>query len=263
MRYAMGLEYDGSAFFGWQVQAEEPTIQGSVEDALTRVADEKIQVVCCGRTDTGVHALCQVVHFETGVERSERQWILGVNRYVPPGISVLWLRTVDEDFHARFSAVSRTYRYHILNRWVRPALDIQRRSWCRKPLDAELMQEAAQLLLGKHDFSSFRAAHCQAQHAVREIQQIDVQRKGNEVQLEVSANGFLYHMVRNIAGSLIAVGLGDRPVDWLGDVLEKCDRKLAAATAAPHGLYFVGARYPEQFQLPSGAIDFPVFGVAE
>jgi len=257
MRHAIGIEYDGSAFFGWQVQRQEPTVQACVETALSRVADQEIRVACCGRTDTGVHALCQVAHFDTRAERSERSWVLGANSHLPQGISLLWIRQVDENFHARFSAFSRTYRYRILNRWIRPALDATRMSWCRKELDVRLMQQAALSLCGEHDFSAFRAASCQATHAVREIQDISVSRTANVVEIEISANGFLYHMVRNIAGSLMRIGCGEKPVSWLQDLLLSRDRNQAASTAAAAGLYFVGARFPDEYELPMEAIDFP------
>jgi tRNA pseudouridine38-40 synthase len=262
MRYALGIEYDGSAFYGWQVQRQEPTVQGCLEAALSRVADHPVRVACCGRTDTGVHALCQVAHFDSTAVRAERSWILGACSHLPPGISLLWVRPVTGDFHARFSACARTYRYRILNRWVRPALEARRAGWCRKPLDAGLMNRAAQVLRGEHDFSAFRAASCQARHAVRDIHQIAVVRAGNEVSIEVTANGFLYHMMRNIAGSLVAIGQGDRPADWLQALLAGRDRTLAAPTAAAEGLYFVGARYPEQYGLPAAAMDFPPAGSA-
>ncbi len=257
MRYAIGLEYDGSAFLGWQVQRQEPTIQATVQAALSRVADATVTVVCCGRTDTGVHALCQVAHFDTEAVRPERSWLLGTNSFLPAGISLLWIREVDENFHARFSAFSRSYRYRIINRWIRPALDATHRCWWRKPLDAGLMNQASQCLLGEHDFSAFRAASCQARHAVREVQRISVTRLDNEVQIEVTANGFLYHMVRNIAGSLMLVGSREKDVAWMREMLERRDRTLAAPTASAAGLYFVGARYPEGYGLPSGSVDFP------
>ena len=257
MRYALGLEYDGSAFLGWQIQRQEPTVQGCVEKALARVANHEVRVTCCGRTDSGVHALGQVAHFDSDADRSERSWILGINSHLPAGASVLWIRQVDDGFHARFSAFSRSYRYVILNRWIRPALDANRKSWCRTPLDADKMHDAAQLLLGEHDFTSFRAAACQARHAVREIQQISVLRKGDTISLDVTANGFLYHMVRNIAGSLIRVGLGEASTEWVGEVLAMQDRTQAAPTAAPEGLYFVSARYPEQYEFPASAPAFP------
>ena len=257
MRYALGLEYDGSAFFGWQVQRQEPTVQGCVQAALARVANEAVHVVCCGRTDSGVHALCQIAHFDSRAQRSERSWVLGANSYLPPAVSVLWVRELDESFHARFSACSRTYRYRILNRWVRPALAANHSGWCRQPLNTEWMHRAAQSLRGEHDFSAFRAASCQARHAQREIRDISVARFDNEVQIEVTANGFLYHMVRNIAGSLMAIGRGERPVSWMQDLLFSRDRNLASATAPAAGLYFVGARYPEQYQLPVNGCVFP------
>jgi tRNA pseudouridine38-40 synthase len=258
VRHAIGIEYDGSAFHGWQVQRQEPTVQGCVEAALSRVADQEIRVSCCGRTDAGVHALCQVAHFDTGAMRSERSWVLGANSHLQPGISLLWIREVDDTFHARFSAYSRTYRYRIINRWIRPAVDATRLSWCRKKLDEGLMRQEALSLLGEHDFSAFRAATCQATHAVREIQDIQVSRNDNIVEIEVTANGFLYHMVRNIAGSLMAIGCGEKPVNWLKELLVSHDRNQAASTAASEGLYFVGARFPDEYDLPRVAINFPV-----
>jgi len=257
MRYAIGVEYDGSQFLGWQIQRQEPTVQGCVETAVASVADHEARVTCSGRTDTGVHALCQVAHFDSGVVRSERSWILGLNSNLPPGISILWIRQVDDSFHARFSAFSRSYRYRIMNRWIRPALDANRMSWCRTPLDADKMHEAAQALLGEHDFTSYRARACQARHAVREVQQISVRRTADVVSLDITANGFLYHMVRNIAGSLLQVGLGERKADWVKEVLEKMDRTAAAPTAPPEGLYFLGARYPDTYGLPNEAHAFP------
>jgi len=257
LRYAIGLEYDGSQFLGWQIQRQEPTVQGCLEKALARVADHEARVSCCGRTDSGVHALGQVAHFDSPAPRSERSWMLGLNSHLPPAVSVLWIRQVDDSFHARFSAFSRSYRYVILNRWIRPALEAKRMSWCRMPLDADKMHAAAQALLGEHDFSSFRAGACQARHPVRDIQQISVERQEKVITLEVTANGFLYHMVRNIAGSLLRVGLGEQPVGWLQQLLELKDRSKAAPTAQPEGLYFVSARYPEEYDLPVTAAAFP------
>jgi tRNA pseudouridine38-40 synthase len=257
VRHAIGIEYDGSAFLGWQIQRQEPTVQGCVESALSHVADQEIRVLCCGRTDTGVHALCQVAHFDTPAIRSERSWILGANSQLPEGISLLWIREVDDKFHARFSAYARTYRYRILNRWIRPALDVTRLSWCRQELNQENMQEAALFLRGEHDFSAFRAAACQATHAVRKIHDIQVSRSGNVVEIEVTASGFLYHMVRNIAGSLMAIGGGEKPIKWMNELLISRDRTQAASTAASAGLYFVGARFPGEYDLPAAANDFP------
>jgi len=257
MRYAIGLEYDGSRFLGWQIQRQEPTVQACLERAVSAVANHEARVTCCGRTDTGVHAVGQVAHFDSVAERSERSWVLGINSKLPEGVSVLWIRPVGDDFHARFSAFSRSYRYRVLNRWVRPALEARRMAWCRQPLDADKMHAAAQALLGEHDFTSFRAGACQARHAVREIQAISVQRDGEVITLDVTANGFLYHMVRNIAGSLMRVGTGEAGVDWVERVLAARDRAQAAPTAAPEGLYFMAARYPDSFGLPSTPPDFP------
>ena len=257
MRYAIGIEYDGSAFLGWQIQRQEPTVQGVLEQALSRVADHEARVIACGRTDAGVHACCQVAHFDSDSRRSERSWVLGLNSHLPDGVSVLWIRPVDDGFHARFSAFARRYRYRILNRWIRPALENSRASWVRKPLDADAMNEAAQHLKGEHDFSSFRASACQATHAVREIHEISVERSGDIVTLDVTANGFLYHMVRNIAGSLVRVGEGGAPTTWIGELLEARNRKLAAPTAQPEGLYFVSARFPPEYGLPETAPAFP------
>ena len=256
MRYAVGLEYDGSGFYGWQVQVQEPTVQGALEKALSKVANEFIRVSCCGRTDTGVHAWGQVAHFDTDVKRPDHSWVLGANRYLPAGISLLWIKEVDPDFHARFSAISRSYRYCILNRRIRPAIDVNRKAWCSEPLNENLMNQAAQALAGVHDFSSFRAAACQSHHAVRDIKNIQVSRKLDKVTLDITANGFLYHMVRNIAGSLIAIGRGDRSVEWLSEVLELQDRTKAASTASAVGLYFMSARYPSHYELPDEGHSF-------
>jgi tRNA pseudouridine38-40 synthase len=257
LRYAIGIEYDGSEFLGWQIQRQEPTVQGELEKALARVADHEARITACGRTDTGVHALCQVAHFDSSAQRAERSWVLGLNSHLPAGVSVLWIRPVDDDFHARFSAYSRSYCYRILNRWIRPAIENRRASWVRQPLDAGAMNAAAQYLLGEHDFTSFRASACQATHAVREIQAISVVREGDVVTLDVTANAFLYHMVRNIAGSLIRVGAGDAPPVWVRETLNAQDRKQAAPTAQPEGLYFLGARFPQDYGLPDQTPPFP------
>lgn len=257
MRYALGVEYDGRPFFGWQTQRQEPTVQAVLEGALGQVANHPVRVVCAGRTDTGVHARCQVVHFDSEAERSRRSWILGANSNLPAAVCVLWLQRVGEDFHARFSAHARSYRYVILNRWIRPAIDHGLVSWQRQPLNHEAMHEAAQALLGEHDFSAFRSAGCSANHPVRELQAIQVRRNGERVTIDVTANGFLYHMVRNIAGSLMDVGTGDRPVRWIQDLLEQRDRTRAGVTAPPDGLYFLGVRYPDAFGLPETPPAFP------
>ena len=258
MRLAAGVEYDGSGFYGWQRQRQSPTVQECVELALTRVADEPVTVHCSGRTDTGVHARCQVIHFDTAAKRSERSWVLGANTYLAPGISLLWVRNVDSRFHARFSANRRRYRYCILNRWVRPALERGRVSWVRRPLQEARMQEAAQLLLGEHDFSSFRAVGCQSKSPVRTVHQLQVSRQGNEIYVDIEANAFVYHMVRNIAGVLIAIGQGERDPDWARQVLEARDRTLGGVTAPAQGLYFMAASYPDYPGLPTDrVVDFP------
>ena len=249
-RYAMGVEYDGSRFYGWQRQRQHPTVQAVLETAVSRVADEPVAVHCAGRTDTGVHALAQVVHFDTRARRDERSWVLGTNSHLPAAASALWVRQVDTEFHARFSALSRSYRYTILNRWVRPALDRDRSAWVREPLDATAMQAAAQALVGEHDFEAFRAAGCQAPNPVRHVHRLAVKRRGQQVDVTVTANAFLYHMVRNIVGTLIQVGRGVRDAEWVAAVLHGRRRDQAGSTAPAAGLYFVGAEYPDHFGLP-------------
>ncbi|TVQ35221.1 MAG: tRNA pseudouridine(38-40) synthase TruA [Wenzhouxiangella sp.] len=258
MRLAAGVEYDGSGFYGWQRQRQSPTVQACVEEALGQVADHPLTVHCAGRTDAGVHAFCQVIHFDTQAVRTERSWVLGANTVLHPGISLLWVREVDAEFHARFSARRRRYRYRILNRWVRPAVDRGRVAWCRRPLDADLMHQAAQALLGEHDFSSFRAIGCQARSPVRRVHAVSVQRLAGEVVVDIEANAFVYHMVRNIAGSLMAIGLGEKPVDWIEHLLLLKNRARAGITAPAEGLYFMAPSYPEHAFLPVTArIDFP------
>jgi tRNA pseudouridine38-40 synthase len=253
MRYAMGVEYDGSEFKGWQQLGESgrPSVQASLQQALSSVADAPIKVMCAGRTDAGVHGHCQVVHFDTDVVRNLRGWTLGTTTRLPPAIAVRWCQPVSDDFHARFSARARRYRYRLLNRQVRPALNRQSLSWERRPLDAALMHAAAQALLGENDFSAFRSVNCEALHARRELQAISVTRDGEVLEVCVQANAFLHHMVRNIVGSLILVGCGDKPVSWLGELLAGKDRTVAGPTAPPQGLVFVGPLYPDNWQLPA------------
>ena len=207
-------------------------------------------VTCAGRTDTGVHATGQVIHFDTENSRSERGWMLGANSNLPDDINVTWAKVVDDEFHARFSATGRSYRYRILNRQQRSALYRHRAWWVHRPLDERRMQEAAELLVGEHDFSSFRAAGCRAATAVREITTIAIRREGDWVTLEISANAFLQHMVRNITGSLVAVGTSDATPQWLGAVLAACDRKQGGVAAPAHGLTFVSVDYPQAFEIP-------------
>ena len=251
MRIALGIEYDGTQYNGWQRQKTGIGVQQRLEEALTVVADEPIDTICAGRTDTGVHATDQVVHFDTRADRSDRGWLLGANTNLPPDINVAWARHVSDEFHARFSATARRYRYVILNRLQRSALHRHRAWWVYEPLDAELMHEAAKQLVGKHDFSAFRAAACQAKTAEREITRISVQRSGDWLTLDVSANAFLMHMVRNITGTLVTVGEGEKPAGWVADVLEGRDRTAGGITAPSHGLTLVGVEYPDVFGVPA------------
>jgi tRNA pseudouridine38-40 synthase len=258
MRLALGLEYDGSAFRGWQSQERAIGVQALVEKALTAVADHPVEVMAAGRTDAGVHALMQVVHFDTTAVRSERGWMLGATSNLPKQISVLWARTVSAAFHARYSAQARSYRYYILNRAIRPAIGADYVSWVREPLDESRMHAAAQSLIGEHDFSSFRAAQCQARTPMRRVYEVNVHRFGEIIELAITANAFLHHMVRNIAGVLIAVGAGERPIEWAGEVLEARDRTIGGITAPPGGLYLTGVRYAAGLQLPSERMDRPM-----
>jgi tRNA pseudouridine38-40 synthase len=251
VRIALGIEYDGTSYNGWQRQKNGIGVQQRLEEALASVANEPVDVVCAGRTDTGVHASGQVVHFDTSADRGERGWLLGANTNLPPDISVSWVRQVSEDFHARFSATSRRYRYVILNRLQRSALHRHRAWWVYQPLDEKIMHEAAQSLLGEHDFSAFRAAGCQAHSATRELTSISVARHDDWVILDVTANAFLMHMVRNITGTLAAIGQGEQPIEWIREVLESRDRTLGGVTAPPHGLTLVAVDYPEGFGVPA------------
>lgn len=252
-RLALGIEYDGGEFAGWQLQANSPSVQVEVERALSLVADHPVEIHAAGRTDAGVHAAMQVAHFDTAATRSERGWILGANTNLPDSISVLWARPVPDDFHSRHNAISRSYRYIILNRWERPSLQWRRVCWLREPLDEARMHAAAQHLLGEHDFSSFRAAECQSPTPMRRVHRITVARRGDYVTIDATANAFLHHMVRNIAGVLLAVGRGKHPVDWPREVLQARDRTQGGITAPAGGLYFVGVEYPQTLDLPSAA----------
>lgn len=256
MRYAAGVEYDGSAFKGWQFLGEGgPSVQAALEHALSTVAASPVQVMCAGRTDAGVHGQCQVVHFDTDAVRDPRGWTLGATTHLPPEVAVRWCQPIAEDFHARFSARARRYRYRILNRQVRPALGRQMLSWERRALDADAMHEAAQALIGENDFSSFRSAECQAAHAMRNLQQISVTRDGEVVEIQVQANAFLHHMVRNIVGSLCMVGSGERPREWMAELLAGRDRTKAGPTAPSAGLVFLGPLYPAIWGLPDEVTD--------
>ena len=250
-RIALGIEYNGSAFNGYQLQsAGTRTVQGELERALSKVADEAIRLTCAGRTDTGVHATGQVVHFDTVVRRELKAWMLGGNTNLPRDISIHWVREVNPDFNARFSATARSYRYILFNRKVRSAVFQHNVAWSFEALDANVMHQAAQLLLGEHDFSAFRSSQCQAKHAVREMQEVSVKREGDYVILDIRANAFLHHMVRNIMGTLMVIGRGEQPVAWMQDVLHGRDRKRAGMTASAAGLYLVNVQYPEEHGLP-------------
>ena len=250
IRIALGIEYDGTGYNGWQRQRAGLGVQQRLEEALAKVANEAVEVVCAGRTDTGVHASGQVVHFDTSSERSRRGWLLGTNSGLPDDISVTWVQPVADDFHARYSATARSYRYRILNRLQRSALYRHRAWWVYQTLDANAMDEASRYLLGRHDFSAFRAAGCQAVTAVRDIAHIGVERDRDWITLSVTANAFLQHMVRNIAGTLVAVGLGEHNVEWVREVLLRRDRKTGGIAAPPHGLTLVSVDYPEHFAIP-------------
>jgi tRNA pseudouridine38-40 synthase len=262
-RIAMGVEYDGTDFHGWQAQTGVRTVQSCIEAAIGSVADHPDRVSCAGRTDAGVHALEQVIHFETRANRDERAWVLGTNVNLPPDCSVCWARPVDETFHARFSAFARHYRYRVLARRTRSALERSRAVWVHQPLDLARMREAGSALIGEHDFSSFRAVACQAKSPVRHLHYLEVRRQGELIELSVGANGFLHHMVRNIAGVLIAIGRGDAPVGWTRELLLARDRTLGGFTAPPQGLYFVRADYPAAFALPQAEGADPLRGLSK
>ena len=248
-RFAVGLEYDGRAYSGWQFQPGLSTVQQVVEGALARVADSPVACICAGRTDAGVHALAQVLHFDSEAVRSERGWRLGANTYLPSDVSVVWVREVPDHFHARYSALARSYRYVILNRDSRPGLAAGRATWERRALDVLRMHAAAQVLVGEHDFSAFRAIECQAKSPLRRVESLAVTSRGEWVSIEITSNAFLHHMVRNISGLLISVGHGESPPERIGAVLASRDRKTCAATAPPDGLYLAAVRYPPEFTL--------------
>lgn len=251
MRFALGVEYDGSDFSGWESQPRRRTVQSTLETALACVADGPVATVCAGRTDAGVHAIAQVVHFDSVAKRAPHEWVMGTNSNLPGDVSVRWANPVAEPFHARYSAVYRYYRYVILNRRQRPALLRRRAAWERSPLQVAAMRAAAEYLLGEQDFSSFRAAGCQAKSAVRNVVGLQVHRRGDLVFIDIAANGFLQHMVRNVAGVLIEVGKGKREPAWAKELLEARDRTRAAATAPPQGLYLSRIDYPPEHGLPA------------
>lgn len=250
MRIALGIEYDGTDFSGWQRLSHLPTVQGALEAALSFVADHPVQVTCAGRTDAGVHAQCQVVHFDTSSERSARGWMLGTNSRLPATISVRWAQPVDEDFHARYGAIARRYQYTILNRPSRPALEARFVAWEFRPLNAPAMQAAAQALIGEHDFTAFRTLACQARTPFRKVHSLQVERIDDRVLIDIEANAFLHHMVRNIVGSLVPIGCGEQDEGWLARLLAGKDRSAAGPTAAASGLCFLAPVYPRAAGLP-------------
>lgn len=254
-RIALGIEYDGSRFCGWQMQSHDTrTVQQMIEQAVSKVADEPIQVTCAGRTDTGVHATGQVVHFDTSSERLEKAWVMGGNAHLPDDVCIHWAKSVDESFSARFSAIQRYYRYIILNRQARSAIYSGRVTWMYEKLDAGLMHSAAQVLCGEQDFSAFRSAACQAEHARRCVTSVNVQRVNDFIYVDIRANAFLHHMVRNIVGSLLMVGQGLQAVTWIQQLLNGRDRTQAGPTAAADGLYLVGVEYPPVYDLPASGL---------
>ena len=250
MRFAVGVEYDGTAYAGWQTQQSARSVQQVTEAAFSHVAAQPVGLICAGRTDAGVHARWQVAHFDTTANRPLRAWLLGSNSELPPDVSIAWVRPVPMHFHARYTAQARTYRYVILNRTTRSAFAMNRAASIFKPLDHERMAEAASALIGSHDFSAFRSAECQANSPIRNVEKLTVLRQGDWILIEATANAYLHHMMRNIAGLLIAIGRGDAPASWAKEVLEGRDRKRNAATAPAEGLYFWGVRYPAVFGLP-------------
>lgn len=250
MRWAAGVEYEGTAYHGWQSQPHAASVQDALETALARVADAPIRVVASGRTDAGVHAKGQIVHFDTAARRGARAWLLGSNRYLPADVAVQWVMPVDASFHARYSALARDYRYWLIDRAAPTALWRHRAHHSHYPLDAEAMHAAAQVLLGEQDFSAFRAAACQSRTPYRNVHHVCIERAGPWLRVDISANAFVHHMVRNIVGSLLLVGDGRRPPDWIGRVLAGRDRRRAGMTAPARGLILWHVHYPECFGLP-------------
>jgi len=254
LRIALGIEYDGTDFLGWQRLSHGATVQGAVEEALSFVADHPVAVTCAGRTDSGVHARCQVIHFDSEAVRSERSWMLGTNSQLPLTVGVRWVTAVDDQFHARYGAQGRRYRYTILNRIARPALDARYVAWERQPLDVDAMQRASQALIGENDFSAFRTVACQSRTPFRNVHSIRIGRHDERIEIDIAANAFLHHMVRNIVGSLLPVGRGERPEAWIAELLAGRNRKVAGPTASASGLCFLSPIYPASSGLPAEVI---------
>lgn len=250
MRIALGIEYNGHGFYGWQAQKGLPTVQGTLEDALAKVANEPIHLFCAGRTDADVHATGQVVHFDTKAKRHIDAWIWGTNSHLPPTIVVRWAKAVDYSFHARFTATARRYRYVIFNHPIRPAILSHRATWHYYTLDIERMRKAAQYLLGEQNFNSFRSSQCNSKSPMRKVIDFTIERRGDFVFFEIEANAFLHHMVRNIAGVLLKIGAGVKEPEWMQEVLEAKSRRAAAETAPADGLYLTRVYYPEAYTFP-------------
>ncbi len=250
MRIALGISYSGSSYEGWQSQLSGNTVQDKLELALTRFAVQPIRVMCAGRTDAGVHALMQVAHFDTPVQREPASWLRGTNAFLPADIAVQWARHVPDTFHSRGSAIARRYAYVVLESPVRPSVEAKRVGWVYRPLDGAAMQAAIAHLMGEHDFSSFRAAQCQAKSPVKTISRIEISQRAGYWRFEFEANAFLHHMIRNIMGCLLAIGQGRYPPDWLAEVVAARNRKVAAPTFSPDGLYFLGPVYEDHHGLP-------------
>ena len=250
MRIVLGVEYDGSAFCGWQSQSQDCGVQDALDAALTRVASESVVSSCAGRTDAGVHALAQVVHFDTTAQRPLSAWMRGANALLPEGVAVTWAKSLPQEFHARFSATGRRYIYWLLSRPQRPGLLHRRVGWFHQALDIDAMHRASRCLIGEHDFSAFRSAECQAKTPVKVLKELNMGRRGEMIRFEFSANAFLQHMVRNIIGSLVYVGCGRQPSTWLDELMQSRDRTLAAPTFSPAGLYLAGVDYDPVWALP-------------
>ena len=253
MRLALGVSFNGLAYHGWQSQPCGQTVQDKLEKALGEFSAQKVSTLCAGRTDAGVHALMQVIHFDTPLDRPESAWVRASNALLPHDIAVQWAKAMPAQFHCRASAQSRRYAYILLDSPVRPSIDTGRVGWVYKPLNLERMQQAAQYLLGEHDFSSFRASACQALSPVKHLTRLDITRRGAYWRFEFEANAFLHHMIRNLMGCLVAVGQGAQPADWVREVLEARSRKVAAPTFSPDGLYFLGPVYDPSWGLPAQA----------
>lgn len=251
MRIALQLEYDGRAFMGWQIQPHGPSVQSALEYAISSIAGSPVRTICAGRTDAGVHALAQVIHFDTEAIRPVNAWVRGVNAHLPDSVCVNWAGVVDQEFHARYSALSRSYRYILLNRSSRPGLDHGKVGWFHQELNLHAMREGAEFLLGEHDFTAFRAAECQAKSPIKCLKNISIQLAGDRLIFDLTANSFLHHMVRNIVGTLIMVGKGRHRPIWVAELLHHRNRSLAAPTFSPAGLYLSAVEYDRRWSIPS------------